>query len=102
MHRFLCLGGDRMMQENIEKNHEIHLSQREAFVASGVLYVESFDDSSLTLSTVMGELMIDGQDLKIEGFSKEEGTVRISGKVQAICYGDEKGVKRKLFGRLFG
>ncbi len=88
-------------EENLEKNHDIRLSRREVFVASGVLYVESFDDVSVSLSTVMGDLMIDGQNLKIEGFSKEEGTVQIIGKVQALYYSDEPRAKKKFLGRLF-
>ena len=47
------------------------------------------------------ELVIEGENLKIEGFSKENGTVRITGMVQGIYYGDETRSKKKLFGRLF-
>jgi sporulation protein YabP len=91
-----------MVQEEKTKNdHEIRLSKREAFVADGVLYVESFDEKGLSLATVMGELVIEGENLKIEGFSKENGTVRITGMVQGIYYGDETRSKKKLFGRLF-
>ena len=88
-------------EEKLERNHDIRLIQREVFVASGVLYVESFDDTSLSLSTVMGDLMIEGQDLKIEGFSKEDGTVRIIGRVQALYYSDVPKTKKKFFGKLF-
>ncbi|MBQ7407281.1 MAG: hypothetical protein IJW11_05940 [Clostridia bacterium] len=88
-------------EEKKKASHEIRLCKRELFLADGVLYVESFDDTSLSLSTVMGELILEGKDLKIEGFSKENGTVRIIGTVQAIYYGDEPRTKKKLFGRLF-
>ena len=81
-------------EEKLERNHDIRLIQREVFIANGVLYVESFDDTSLSLSTGMGDLMI-------EGFSKEEGTVRIIGKVQALYYSDVPKVKKKFFGKLF-
>ena len=90
-----------MAEETHKVNHEIRLSTREIFVADGVLYVESFDDTSLSLSTVMGELILEGQNLKIEGFSKENGTVRIIGTIQAIYYSDEPRVKKKLLSRLF-
>ena len=86
-------------EEKSAVGHEIRINQREAFVANGVLYVESFDDTSLSLSTVMGELILEGQDLKIEGFSKENGTVRIIGTIRALYYGDEPRAKKKLFGR---
>ena len=88
-------------EEKQKANHEIRLSKREVFWADGVLYVENFDDTSLSLSTVMGELILEGQNLKIEGFSKENGTVRIVGTVQAIYYSDDSRTKKKLFGRLF-
>ena len=86
-------------EEKSVPNHEIRINNREAFVANGVLYVESFDDASLSLSTVMGELILEGQDLKIEGFSKENGTVRIIGTIRAFYYADEPRAKKKLFGR---
>ncbi|MBP3592229.1 MAG: hypothetical protein J6K14_07075 [Clostridia bacterium] len=84
-----------------EASHEIHINNREAFLAGGVLYVESFDDRSLSLKTVMGRMTVEGKKLKIEDFSKAEGKICISGEIDGFYYNEEPREKKKLFERFF-
>ncbi len=87
--------------EKREASHEIHIINRETLLAGGVLYVESFDDRSLSLKTVMGKMTVEGKKLKIEGFSKTEGSVCISGEIDGFYYNEEPREKKKLFERFF-
>ena len=90
-----------MEQESKKKQpHEVRVTDRSVLVASGVLFVESFDEASLMISTELGELIVEGQALKIEEFSKEEGTVRICGKISGYYYNEPR-EKKKLFERFF-
>ena len=90
-----------MEQESKKKQpHEVCVTDRSVLVASGVLFVESFDEASLMISTELGELIVEGQALKIEEFSKEEGTVRICGKISGYYYNEPR-EKKKLFERFF-
>ena len=66
-----------------------------------MLFVEGFDETALSISTVMGEMTIEGRALKIEEFSKEEGNVRISGEICGYYYTESPREKKKLFERFF-
>ena len=87
--------------EKREQAHEIRLINRKSFCADGVLYVEHFEEGCLSLSTVMGQITVEGKDLKIEGFSKENGRVEICGEICGVFYNEELRPKKKLFERFF-
>ncbi len=88
-------------EQKKQQLHEVRVMGREILFATGVLFVESFDETSLSISTVMGEMTIDGRSLKIEEFSKEEGTVRICGEIGGYYYNEQPREKKKLLERFF-
>lgn len=81
--------------------HEFRLQNRKNFYTDGVLYVEHFEETYLTLSTVMGQMTVEGKNLKIEGFSKENGCVHICGEISGIFYNEEAVGKKNFFERFF-
>ena len=87
--------------EKREASHELRILNRKIFFVDGVLYVEHFEESCLTLSTVMGRMTVEGRNLKIEGFSKEDGSVHICGEITGVFYSEETHVKKKFFERFF-
>ena len=90
------------MSENIQNktSHEISLKNRKMLTVSGVEDVDSFDDTTIKLNTVCGELIIDGSGLKITVLDTSKGDVAVEGNVQAINYYDKKtGAKRSIFGK---
>ena len=85
-----------------ELSHHIILEEREQLVISGVEEVESFDDSSILLTTAQGGLEILGEGLHIEKLSLDGGDLKVEGRVDALTYetgGRERG---GLLSRLFG
>ena len=88
-------------EQKRELHHSLTLIGRESLVVEGVIFVESFDNEGLSLSTKMGDITVEGRDLKIEGFSKEEGIVRIHGLVTGIFSPDEARPRKKFIERLF-
>lgn len=91
------------MSETEKKNgsQELRLFDRKLFRVDGVLFVERFEENGLSLSTVMGELNVEGEGLKIEGFCKENGIVEISGKIYGMYYAEDNRAKKKYFERFF-
>ena len=88
-----------MNQQN-SRNFEMILTNREKLVLSGVKNVEAFGEDYLTLCTELGELTIEGNSLKIESLTKEDGEILIIGNISGMFYKDpksEKGFLRKLF-----
>ncbi len=85
--------------------HRLQLSGREAMELSGVTDVISFDEESVVLSTVCGNLQIEGAGLHIHVLSMEEGIVTLDGRVDAMTYYDapseDKSARGGFFGKLF-
>ncbi len=79
------------------------LFSRRRMELTGIDEVESFSEEQITLKTEMGMIAVDGNGLKIERFSTENGELIIIGEFDSFYYygkkeaGDKKGIFRKLF-----
>lgn len=75
--------------------HSVSLTGREKMEVRGVTDVISFDEQTVALSTVCGNLEITGSSLHIHVLSMEEGIVTMDGKIDSLSYyeapTDEKG-----------
>ena len=68
------------MNGEISKNQELHLENREALSLSGVLDILGFEDTNLLVRTELGDLNIDGNDLRVKELSLESGRLLLQGK----------------------
>lgn len=82
--------------------HRILLEEREQLVISGVEEVESFDENAIFLTTALGALEIQGEELHIEKLSLDGGDLKVEGRVNALIYGEENRERGGFFARLFG
>lgn len=92
---------DHSLNNNIEKKEgTLILKEREEMALSGVEDILSFDENALSLCTALGELYIDGENLKITALSLEEGTIGVTGRISGFYYVDteNKKKKKKVFG----
>ena len=88
-----------------KKQQKVVIESRNAMEVNGVTDVISFDEQSVVLSTVCGNLNIEGSQLHIHVLSMEQGIVTLDGNIDSITYyapqnseGNEKG---GFFGKLF-
>ena len=83
---------------------DVCLFSRKKMELTGIEEVESFTDSLITASSVLGMIAIEGRNLKIECFSTDDGNLRITGDFDSISYyaKREKQEKSGLFSRLIG
>ena len=85
--------------------HQISLKNRESMEVSGVTDVISFDEQSVILSTVCGNMEIDGSSLHIHVLSMEQGIVAMDGRVDSVTYYEqepaEKDGQRGFFRKMF-
>ena len=72
------------MQE--EFAHTLMLDERSKLTMTGVAEVVSFDDMTVVLKTGLGQLQVQGQDLKLRTLSPEGGKVIVEGTVTALSY----------------
>lgn len=86
-----------------QKDHQLKINNRKLLEITGVKEVDSFDNEEFLLETVMGYLIVRGQNLQLKNLDVSEGIVSIKGKVYEISYVDEqyqekaKGFFSKLF-----
>ena len=85
--------------------HKITMQQRESLEVHGVTDVISFDEQTVVLCTVCGNMAIDGASLHIHVLNMEQGIVTLDGKIDSISYYEsgsgEKDDKNSFFGKLF-
>lgn len=85
------------MEEN--RKHEIRAENRKSFYASGAEDVISFSENEVRISLCGGmKMVVTGEGLKMIGFDKRSGEVRLIGTVKGIAYRDAAFTgKRKIF-----
>ena len=72
--------------DNLQFPHKLTLNERNKLTLSGVTEVLSFDDTTVTLHTTMGDLEIQGQELKLKSLSLEGGQLEVTGHICAFFY----------------
>ena len=83
---------------DLYKKQEIVLRDRTTLKITGIDDVSSFDECGIVLSSVNGDISVDGSELKIVNLSSETGEIEISGRVNGVFYFEER-PKKRLFGR---
>lgn len=82
--------------------HQVVLENREQLMISGVEEVESFDESSIMLSTAHGGLEVQGEGLHIEKLSLDGGDLKVEGLINALIYEPQGRERGSLLSRLLG
>lgn len=67
-------------------NHNIILESRKSLRISGVKDIDVFTENKVVLNTVMGELVIKGDDLHISTLTVENGDFMMTGNISAMVY----------------
>lgn len=89
------------MSDHETSPHLLQLDSRQRLTIAGVDSVESFDESSILLTTSQGALAIRGSDLHIEKLSLDGGDLLVEGTVDALTYEEEDPRQGSFFSRLF-
>lgn len=94
---------DKKPMTTSQMDHHVKMTNRRLLEIDGVKEVDSFDSEEFLLQTVMGYLVIRGDNLQMKNLDVESGHVSIKGKVYELSYLDEQhGDKAKgLFSKLF-
>ncbi|MBR2465644.1 MAG: YabP/YqfC family sporulation protein [Clostridia bacterium] len=77
------------------KRGKVTLTDRKTLVIDGVQNVLNFDETYASVSTSLGEVGIEGEDLKIENLSKEKNEVTVCGKISAFYYKEKISKKKR-------
>ena len=74
------------MQKPAAQLHNIIMENRRELRISGVKDIDSFTETKIVLSTVMGELVVKGEDLHVSVLEAETGDFSMSGKIKSLVY----------------
>lgn len=88
------------MQKLTSKQHSLILENRSVLRISGVKDIDSFSETRIILSTVMGELVIRGEELHVNALETETGDLSMTGKVKSMSY-NRFASSENAFGKLF-
>lgn len=88
-----------MNTEGTHQSHSAFLYDRKKAELSGITEVESFHDSGIILASSLGEISIEGEELKIDSFSVESGKISISGHINGLFYYEKVKARGGLFSR---
>ena len=84
-------------------NHGMSLLERKNLVITGVKKIENFDKEQFLLETVMGFIIVKGEDLELVKLDTLQGNISIKGTVNALYYAEDINKKKEdsIFNRLF-
>ena len=64
----------------------INIKERKTIILDGILNVERFDQNEVLLESRGGKIEIEGENLKIESLTKEDGIITICGSIDGVFY----------------
>lgn len=95
---------DKVKEIEATFNHGISLAERKNVVVTGVKKIESFDNEEFLMDTVMGYIVLKGEELEMIKLDTFQGNVSIKGKINSLSYIVGNGKKNKedgVFSKLF-
>lgn len=83
--------------------HSLQLVDRKTIQMNGIKKIESFNKEEFFLQSVMGYILVKGEELELVKLDTSGGNIYIKGKIDSINYFDESKKKQRenLISRLF-
>lgn len=82
-------------------NHIIKLTDRKNIIISGIKKINSFDENEFDLDSVMGSIIIKGNNLEMIKLDTIEGNVSIKGQINSFTYSESKDKDTSILAKLF-
>ena len=76
------------------QEHSFASKERHGIRISGAIEVDSFDTSHVRLMTVCGEMIVEGEGLKVASLDLERGLVEVEGLLDGVFYIKEGSPKK--------
>lgn len=87
--------------KQVKGKGEVILKARNELSVTGVDEVINFDEENVHLKSADGDMMIEGEGIKIDTLDTDTGVVKLTGRINAIYYAlDSDKTKKGFFGKL--
>lgn len=83
-----------MIDEKKPQDSTVVIKSRKEISVSGIKSILGFGEDYVLLDTECGKLEIEGEGMRIEGLSKEEGCANIKGHINSLYYHQPRLTKR--------
>ena len=79
------------MENNIEDNynHTVNIYDRKTISLSGIKKINNFDENEFFIESIMGPIIIKGEQLELIKIDTFKGNLNIKGKIVSINYLEE-------------
>ena len=81
--------------------HVLKLNDRKNIIISGIKKINNFDDKEFNLESIMGNIIIKGENLEMIKLDTLEGNVSIKGKINSFSYSDTLSKENSILSKLF-
>lgn len=78
----------------MQSNQQVVITDKNRLEMDSVICVKAFDEDGVLLETSLGNVSVEGKDLKIENFEKSSSRILITGSINCVMY-LEKRMKKK-------
>ena len=85
------------MDNKLEKQQNVFIFNRKKLEIDGAINVLNLSSDYLEISTLLGDISIDGKALKIEELNQSCGKIFITGEIDGVFYKSNKTLKNILF-----
>ncbi len=85
----------------LKMHHNVIMENRKNLTITGVMDIDSFDESTVVLFTEMGELTIRGTNLHINKIDVDSGDLLMEGEVDSLAYSDNQPQRGGFFSKIF-
>ncbi len=82
-------------------HQELIIKDKKTLSLNAVVNILDFSELEMTIETQLGTVVIEGEDMKIESLSKDEGTVCVVGRIEGFYYKKQR-EKKSLFSKVLG
>lgn len=87
--------------ESSNISHVVKLVERKSIVISGIKKIITFDDREFNLDSVMGNIIVKGENLEMIKLDTIDGNVSIKGTIDSIDYSNVSKKTDSLITKLF-
>ena len=71
-------------------NHSVSIADRKNILLSGIKKLNSFDESEFFVDSIMGSIIIKGENLELVKLDTFQGNLSIKGRLNSITYLEDK------------
>ena len=85
-------------------NHKISINERKNIILSGIKKINSFDENEFYVDSIMGPIIIKGNNLELLKLDTFQGNLSIKGRIISVIYLEDKKIKTSadsILSRLF-